>query len=427
MATAVTMPRLGLTMVEGTVVEWKAKPGETVAKGQVLFVIESEKVQVEVEAFTAGTLAAVYVEPGNTVPIGSLLAAIAEPDESFDRDAFARGFVPEVDGAPATAAAGGEALPPAPPPARAPAGSGAKAAPAARALAKKLGVDLDTVAGTGPAGRITIEDVEQAAKGATAEPALAIDRFGEGPPLLLISGFGVDRTGWRPQIERLKASHAVLAYDHRGIAGSRPAPDGSLTIAAMAQDARRVLGDRVPAKVVGASLGAAVAIELALAHPEAVSALVLITPAVERDPRLAEVLRSWTEFDVPQAEARIRAMLPWLLGRSALDQAPKREAAAQALRAMAARTPLPALRHQARALVAWLGTRGEALAAIRVPTVVIAGGDDVLIPPEAAEAVARRIPGARFVAIPGAGHAVTIEQAERVNELVARPVPVDPR
>lgn len=419
MANAVTMPRLGLTMVEGTVIEWKAKSGDAVEKGQILLVIESEKVEVEVEAFTAGTLAAVYVEPGSTVPIGALLAAIATADEPFDREAFAQSFVPEVDGAPATAAAAGEALPPPAPPPRAATGSAAKAAPAARSLAKKLGVDLDAVAGTGPGGRVTVEDVELAAKGASAEPALAVDVCGAGPALLLISGFGVDRTGWRPQIERLKASYTVVSYDHRGIDGSRPMPNDSLTIAAMAEDARRALADRVPAKVVGASMGAAVAVELALAHPDAVSALVLITPAVERDARLGEVLRSWIEFEAPQSEARIRAMLPWLLGRGLLGEAPKREAAAQALRAMAARTPIAALRHHARAFVSWLGTRGEDLGRITAPTLVIAGSDDLLIPADVARAVAQRIPKARFELLSGAGHALTIERAEQVNEMVA--------
>jgi pimeloyl-ACP methyl ester carboxylesterase len=417
MASAVTMPRLGLTMVEGTVVEWKAEAGDAVAKGQILLVIESEKVEVEVEAFAAGTLAAIYVEAGNTVPIGSLLGAIAAPAEPFERETFAAAFIPEIEGAPATAASAGEAQPPTPPPSRAPAGTGVKVAPAARALAKKLGVDLETIAGTGPGGRITVEDVEQErSEGGVSQ--LAIDSVGEGPVVLLVAGFGVDRTGWRPQIEGLRSSHAVIAYDHRGIAGSRPMPNDALSIAAMAEDARQALGDRVPADVVGASMGAAVAVELALAHPDAVRALVLITPVVARDARLEAVLRAWTEFDSPQAEARIRSMLPWLLGRDFLAQAPKREAAAQALRAMAARTPNATLRQHARALVDWLGTRVPDLKTIEKPTLVVAGEEDALVSPAQAELVARSIPGARLEVLPGAGHALTIECAERVNELI---------
>jgi len=409
------MPRLGLTMVEGTVVEWKAQSGQAIEKGQILLVIESEKVEVEVEAFTSGTLAATYVDSGETVPIGSLLAVIAEPGETVDREAFAKTFVAEVEGAPAGATSADAESRPRPAPSRAPT-SGVKAAPAARALAKKLAVDLESVTGTGPGGRVMVEDVERAA---SSGPGLSVDVEGSGPPLLLVSGFGVDKTSWRRQTDALKASFTVIAYDHRGIGASCPMPDDSLTIAAMAEDAKAALSDKVPATIVGASMGAAVAIELALTHPDVVGALVLITPATERHPRLEAVLRSWTEFDAPQSEARIRSMLPWFLSGAFLGEAPKREAAAQALRAMAARTPIAVLRHQARALTAWLGTRGGELGRISVPTLVIGGSEDLLVPRADVEQVARAVPGARLEVLEGAGHAVTIERAERVNELVA--------
>ncbi len=416
MATAVTMPRLGLTMVEGTVVEWRARTGDSIEKGQILLVIESEKVEVEVESFSGGTLAAIYVETGTTVPIGSLLGAVADPGESFDRDAFERGFVPELEGAPAGAgAAVDSASAAAAVPAREPQ-SGVKAAPAARALAKKLGVDLESIPGSGPGGRITVEDVERAG---SSEPALSIDVEGDGPPLLLISGFGVDKTSWRRQIDHLRSSFTVISYDPRGIGASRPMPADSLTITAMAEEAAAAAGDRQPLTVVGASMGAAIAIELALAHPATVAALVLITPPIAQDARLEAVLRASLEFDAPQAEGRIRAMLPWFLSRRFLAETAKREAAAQALRAMAARTPLATLRRQAHAFGAWLGTRAADLARLSMPTLVIAGAEDALVPAFHAEQVASAIPGARLEVLEGAGHAVTIERADRVNELVA--------
>lgn len=411
------MPRLGLTMVEGTVVEWRAKPGDDVDKGQILLVIESEKVEVEVEAFAAGKLAAIYVEPGATVPIGSLLGAIVDSTEAFDRDVFEKSFVPEVEGAPAAApavAGAGERYAP-PVSSRSPA-AGVKAAPAARALAKKLGVDLESVNGTGPGGRITVDDVERAASGGQG---LSIDVEGSGPPLLLVAGFGVDKTSWRRQIDGLRSSFTVVSYDHRGVGRSRPMPDESLTIAMMADDAATSLLDKGPATVVGASMGAAIAIELALSRPDAVKALVLITPTVEADARLEAVLRSWIEFESPQSEARIRSMLPWFLSRRFLAEAPKREAAAQALRAMAARTPLPALRHHARAFGAWLGSRLGDLGRISAPTLVVAAGEDLLVPLACAERVAGNVRGARLEALEGTGHAVTIESAERVNQLIA--------
>jgi pyruvate dehydrogenase E2 component (dihydrolipoamide acetyltransferase) len=409
------MPRLGLTMVEGTVVEWRSRPGDAVEKGQILLVIESEKVEVEVEAFCGGTLAAIYVEPGTTVPIGSLLGALVDPAESFDREAFERSFVPEVEGAPAGAGATRDSAPAGAAVASRAPQSGVKAAPAARALAKKLGVDLESIPGSGPGGRITVEDVERAG---STEPSLSIDVEGNGPPLLLVSGFGVDKTSWRRQIDHLRQRFTVISYDPRGIGASRPMPPESLTIAAMAEEALAAAGDRESLTVAGASMGAAIALEVALARPAGVTALVLITPPIARDARLEAVLRASLEFDAPQAEGRIRAMLPWFLSRGLLAEAPKREAAAQALRAMAARTPLATLRRHAQAFGAWLGTRSADLAQLSIPTLVIAGAEDVLVPGFHAERVASAIPGARLEVLEGAGHAVTIERADRVNELI---------
>jgi pimeloyl-ACP methyl ester carboxylesterase len=431
-ATAVTMPRLGLSMVEGTVVEWRARPGRTVAKGEVILEIESEKAEVEVEATAGGVLAAVYVEPGTTVPVGALLGAIAAPDEAFDANAFAAAFVPEVPGAPATAGARGSAGTPATSRAGAaaisrpgPAPSGAKVAPAARALARKLGVDPETVPGTGPGGRVTVEDVERAT--ATTGPVaeigggvrLAYESIGTGSPLLLVAGYGVDATGWRPQVDTLRDAFTVTAYDHRGIGASSPL-GAPITIADLAADAAGLLArlDHAPALVAGASMGAAVALELALAHPARVRGLVLLTPVLEADPRLAAVLRTWREHDAPTAESRVRAMLPWLLGREHLAHAGRREATAAAWRAMAARTPAATLRHHADALLAWLGTRTADLGRIRVPALVIAGGDDALVPLAGAEALARGLPHARLEVLPGAGHALGVERAADVARLV---------
>jgi pimeloyl-ACP methyl ester carboxylesterase len=372
-------------------------------------------VEVEVEAFCGGTLAAIYVEPGTTVPIGSLLGALVDTGESFDREAFERSFVPEVEGAPAGAGTTRDSAPTAAAVAARAPQSGVKAAPAARALAKKLGVDLESIPGSGPGGRITVEDVERAG---STEPSPSIDVEGNGPPLLLISGFGVDKTSWRRQIDHLRQRFTVISYDPRGIGASRPMPPESLTIAAMAEEALAAAGDRRPLTVAGASMGAAIALEAGLARPAVVTALVLITPPIARDPRLEAVLRASLEFDAPQAEGRIRALLPWFLSRGFLGEAPKREAAAQAFRAMAARTPLATLRRHAQAFGAWLGTRSADLAQLSMPTLVIAGAEDVLVPGFHAEHVASTIPRARLEVLEGAGHAVTIERADRVNELI---------
>jgi pyruvate dehydrogenase E2 component (dihydrolipoamide acetyltransferase) len=147
------MPALGADMEYGTLLEWKVAPGALVQRGDVVAVVETDKGAIDVEIFDAGRVEALLVEPGTRVAVGAVLARLA--------------------GAPGGAAAappsaGGPEAPapePAPPPA-----ARERVSPAARAHAKKLGVDLAAVAGSGPNGAITFADVERAAAGAQAAP-----------------------------------------------------------------------------------------------------------------------------------------------------------------------------------------------------------------------------------------------------------------
>jgi pyruvate dehydrogenase E2 component (dihydrolipoamide acetyltransferase) len=89
-ATVIAMPRLGMTMEEGTVVEWPLAIGAPVSKGQSVLVIETEKTEAEIEATANGFFRHIYVEPGETVACGTLCGAISDTvDEAFDADAFA--------------------------------------------------------------------------------------------------------------------------------------------------------------------------------------------------------------------------------------------------------------------------------------------------------------------------------------------------
>ncbi|HLK12722.1 MAG TPA: alpha/beta fold hydrolase [Candidatus Binatia bacterium] len=415
MAAAVTMPRLGLAMVEGTVVEWRARPGDRVSRGATLLTVQSEKAEVEVEASASGVLAAVYVEPGRAMPVGALLGAIAAPGEPFDAAAFAATFVPTVEPPTAPAAA-------APPGARAPAvGVTRPVAPAARALARRLGIDPAGVPGTGPGGRVTVEDVERAAAGAggVSGGGLEFAVTGDGPTLLLLNGWGVDASAWQPQTDALRDAFTVISYEHRGVGGSPPIAGAAATVAGLADDAHALLAHlgRAPAVLAGASLGAAVALEVALRHPGAVRALALLSPPFLPDARLAAVLAAWRDAGDPTADARVRALLPWLFGRDFLAHDGRREGAVRAWRTMAARTPADALRHHAEALRAWLGTRAGTPLAIEVPAVIAAGDDDVLTPPHHARALAAAL-RARLEILPGAGHALGLERPAAVVDLV---------
>ncbi|RYP82682.1 2-oxo acid dehydrogenase subunit E2 [Nocardioides guangzhouensis] len=136
-----TMPSLGPDMEEGTLLEWLVGPGDTVHRGDLVAVVDTAKAAVEVETFEDGVVDRLLVEPGTTVTVGTPLAVLAAP-----------GAAPSP--APVTTAAA------------------PRTTPLVRRLAAELGVDLASVVGTAPAGRITQEDVRHAAA-APAEAAPA--------------------------------------------------------------------------------------------------------------------------------------------------------------------------------------------------------------------------------------------------------------
>jgi pyruvate dehydrogenase E2 component (dihydrolipoamide acetyltransferase) len=168
-AIELTMPKFGLTMHEGTIQRLFKTPGEAVRQGEPLYEVETEKVLYVVEAPSSGTLAAWVHGEGATVECGGLVAVIAESgDDPAAIGARYQASAADSNSASAQArphAANGGAIsspPPAPPEGR------RAASPIARKLATELGVDLATVQGSGPGGRITREDIERAAKSAKA-------------------------------------------------------------------------------------------------------------------------------------------------------------------------------------------------------------------------------------------------------------------
>ena len=165
----VLLPQWGMGMNDGLLLKWLKAEGDSVAKGEGLVEIESSKVNGEVEAPEAGILARIVVPEGMTVDTGSLLAVILAEGETAD--------LPDpISQAPSAAPVAVAPAAPAPP-ATAPAGGRQQVTPVARRLAKELNVDLTNVAGTGPRGRVTEDDVRAAATGAAPATAVA-----SGPP-----------------------------------------------------------------------------------------------------------------------------------------------------------------------------------------------------------------------------------------------------
>ena len=179
------MPALSSTMTEGKIVEWLKQPGEKVARGESVLVVESDKADMDVESFQDGFLAAVLMPAGSTAPVGETIGLIVETEAEI-ADAKANAPAPA---APAAAAAPA-ATPPTPPVAAAPVAPAPVAAapvvaapvvsngrvvasPRAKKLASQMGVDLATVRGSGPHGRIQAEDVEQASGQPISVPRVA--------------------------------------------------------------------------------------------------------------------------------------------------------------------------------------------------------------------------------------------------------------
>lgn len=164
MATDVLMPKLGLTMKEGTIVNWMKSEGDPVEKGDELVEILTEKITNVVEAPASGVLKVILAGPGDTVDVARPIGIIAAPDEEVVVPETPAPAAPEE--VPAAGAEKGVAARE-PRPAE---GKKVKASPAAKKLAQEKGVDLARVHGTGPGGRVTRDDVAQAAEAGVAPP-----------------------------------------------------------------------------------------------------------------------------------------------------------------------------------------------------------------------------------------------------------------
>jgi pyruvate dehydrogenase E2 component (dihydrolipoamide acetyltransferase) len=191
-----SMPALSSTMETGKIVAWLKNPGDRVEKGENILVVESDKADMDVESFHSGILASILIPAGESAPVGAPIALIAETEaevaEAQERaKALSKGALPAT--AP-TAVPTPTVQQPTPVPAAIPTptlptgsnGAGSQrilASPRAKKLAESLGIDLRTVRGSGPGGRIVAEDVERAAAQAASTQAAAPPPVSAAAPL----------------------------------------------------------------------------------------------------------------------------------------------------------------------------------------------------------------------------------------------------
>ncbi len=159
MASEIVLPQWGMEMQDGTIVRWLKQEGDTVAEGEPIVEVETAKLQTELESTASGVLSRIVAQEGQIVPIRGVLCVIAEPGE-----------VVEAPAAPAAASAPATSTTPASQAANGASAAGVQVVPAARRLARERSLDLAQVSGSGPNGRILLADVEAALQAPAASP-----------------------------------------------------------------------------------------------------------------------------------------------------------------------------------------------------------------------------------------------------------------
>lgn len=226
MAEIVNMPKLGFDMAEGTLVRWVVPEGKTIAKGDVLAEIETDKATVEVESNFEGVVARHLIDEGTPVPVGDPIAVIGGEGEEIDFDELLGGLA-EAEPAekeeekaaaeekkkekePAREKAAVPEREPTPEGAHLP--EGVRASPLARRMAEEEGIDLSRVEGSGPKGRIVKQDIEsylqEKPAAAPAEAAEAAPREEKGPkiPMPVFTPAGPPPPDERIPLSRLRGA-----------------------------------------------------------------------------------------------------------------------------------------------------------------------------------------------------------------------------
>ncbi len=245
---------------------------------------------------------------------------------------------------------------------------------------------------------------------------------GAGDTVVLVNGWSASGLVWpEAMVQRLEQQHHVVRIDNRGTGWSRRMRR-PFTIADMAADVVAVLDELgvSQATVVGLSMGGMISQEIALRHPDRVRALVLLgtrPPNPEYTPPHPRVTARLLTGPAPGQSLRDFMWQRWaaMTGPGFVDEHP--DAIREMVRAVVARpTPRAAVLDQARAIAAWHGA--GRLRRLDVPTTVVHGAEDPLIPVRNGMRLTQLIPSARYVELPGVGHLVPYEASERTADAV---------
>ncbi|MDZ8052775.1 MAG: alpha/beta fold hydrolase [Aulosira sp. ZfuVER01] len=243
---------------------------------------------------------------------------------------------------------------------------------------------------------------------------LFYDIKGTGEPLLLIAGFLCDHTYWSLLMPSLVKQYQVIRLDNRGF-GRTSAPDSPYSIQQMATDTAELL-ERIDIKKVhlaGHSMGGLIAQELALAHPEKVQSLILLSSLAKGDALFNSIIATWGELPANiDQKLYQQVILPWIFS----DNFYSIPGMIDMIVKMAVNYPFPptpyGLFHQSRAILGC--DTSKRLNNIQCPTLVMVGKQDILTPVKFSEQLAQGIPNAELVVLDRGGHGFLIESPEAV-------------
>ena len=247
---------------------------------------------------------------------------------------------------------------------------------------------------------------------------LWVERRGDGPDVLLIAGLSDPAEAWQFQLDGLADRYRLTAFDNPG-AGRTPLPDGPLSVEGMADAAATTLlaTGVTSAHVAGFSRGSKIAQELAIRHPHLVRSLVLVSTWTTFDPYARSVIDflGWLADVAPSERAMLEAFFLWIYTPRAHDDGTVDQIIEDALS-----HPFPQPPEAFKAQLAAFSAHDSTgrLAQIAAPTLVVAGGLDIITPARFGRVVAASIAGADFVLLPEEAHQPFQERPEEFNAMV---------
>jgi len=292
MADSILCPQVGQDLTEAKVVALHVKLGDKVKKGDIVAEVESEKASFEVESFSSGTVIALPYKVGDTATVLEPLVVLGKEGKSVAYEPKKQAAASSPSAAPVSTAqskndepAAAQALSPQ-------IKTGVlRSSPLARRIASEAGLELSSVAGSGPYGAVVLRDVESAlaSGGARVTRGAALKghssltikslREGTGHPVVFIHGFGSDLSSWRPFVPKLAIGNPLIGIDLPGHGGSLAHPATGFKQMAADVAASLLAKGHKRVHLVGHSLGAALAAAVSERGDLDVRSLTLIAPA----------------------------------------------------------------------------------------------------------------------------------------------------